>query len=112
MTTHFSDFWTYHPFEEPEFIYGTSVHALGQGSVRMYVPTSRGPKLVEVHNVLYIPDMAKQDGPVTRLFSQRASQNVKENDDDPPVYVCSKKEAYIQFKHFRIDLDIIINVTC
>ena len=105
MTQHRSDFVTYETLPEPELIHGIMVHAVGKGKVMMYVPTSDGPKLARIENVLHIPDLAKQGGKVTRLFSQRASQNNQGSAAESPVYIGSRDKSVIHFANFDIDLD-------
>ena len=103
ITGHKSDFTDYTLLENPQQIHGIDMEAVGYGTILMYLPTSSGPKLCKIQNVLHVPSLLHSDGPVTRLFSPQASQNSPGNDG--PTYISSRHESYIQFKDFRVDLD-------
>ena len=93
------DFIDYKPVDI--FMRGLNLRAIGQGTVVTLLPTSQGPQVAHIRNVLHIPGLRATG--VLRLLSQRACQG--KDTQDPPTFVFSQSGSSMQFHRFAVNLD-------
>ena len=94
-----SDFVDYQPANV--FMRGLNLRAVGQGTVVVMLPTSEGPRIAHIRNVLHIPGLRTSG--VLRLLSQRACHGGSTM--DPPTFVFAPSGSAMQFRRFAVNLD-------
>ena len=108
FTGHKSDFVSLQHIT-PKLVKGMNLNAVAIGTVHIHVTAiskqthSARPCAINLHHVLYVPDMLQHGTTVTRLLSQRASHRA--HNDNGPIFIDAAKFFVIDMGEFYLPLD-------